>query len=280
MSKDQPNDRGNLNDLFRNGEEATKPAAESLQKSGQDLYPRLPSYSEVPSTHPSYLQYNPSNENYVPPWNNGSNVQDTGVPQRSRFGLIRGFHQQMYEQNQNSLQCCDCTSLQVTKHGSKDAKCNWGVISGLLLIILGVFALIMGFTLPQKTYTYSERQRLPPQEKEDVENIDFYIETFILSGLTVLSLGGIVVSVGILYPVCSRRGTSDESEDSAFSKYYGSEVYVKEEKVALSGKAGDQKTLVNFGFHKDVVPTDVTLRKVQPEREQTDLIQTDSKLVK
>ncbi|XP_031563283.1 uncharacterized protein LOC116298852 [Actinia tenebrosa] len=277
MSKDQPNDRGNSNDLFRHGEEKVTKSAESL-RDGQHIYPRLPSYSEVPSTHPSYLQYNHSNENYLPPWHNGSNVQDTGVPQGSRFGLIRGFHQQMYEQNQNSLQCCDCASFQVTKHGSKDAKCNWGVIFGLLLIILGVFALIMGFTLPQKSYTYSERQRLTPQEKEDIDNINFYIEIFILSGLTVLSLGGIVVSLGILYPACRRRGTPDEYNDSAFS--YGSEVYVKEEKVGLSGMEGDQKTLVNFGFHKNVVPTDVTLRKVQPETEQTIPFQADSKLFK
>lgn len=278
MSKDELNDRGDLNDLFRNGEEATQPVAESLQKdAGHNLYPRLPGYSEVPSTHASYLQYNHTNKNYVPPWNNGLTVHDTaaGVPQGSRFGLIRGFHQQMYKHDQTSSQCCDCTGLQGKQSGSQDAKCNLGVITGLLLMILGVFALIMGFTLPQKTYTDSERQRLTSQEREDVDNIDFYIAIFILSGLSVLSLGGIVLSVGILYPVCRRRASPDQSEDAAFSQYYGSEVYVKEEQVALPGKAGDQKTLVNFGFHKDVVPTDVTLRKVQPEREKPHPVQTD-----
>jgi hypothetical protein len=86
--------------------------------------------------------------------------------------------------------------------------------------------------------------------------------------------------MGILYPVCRNRG-KDEYEDSLINKYYDSEVYVKEEQLAApSGKPGDQKTLVNFGFHKDVVPTDVTLRKIQPEREPTEPLDVDKKLFK
>lgn len=161
----------------------------------------------------------------------------------------------MYEPTPQPLQCCDCSGMQ-SKHGTTDSKCNWGIICGGLLLILGVLALVMGFTLPQKTPTFEERRTMTVKELQDIERIEYYVEVFIIAGLAVLSLGGIIISAGILYPLC-RKGRDNYEE---YNKYYGSEVYVKKEDLTPFNKE-----VVNFGFHKDVVPTDMTLRKIQPE---------------
>jgi len=60
-------------------------------------------------------------------------------------------------------------------------------------------------------------------------------------------------------PLLRRR--ADHRYDEPI-RYLGSEVYVKSEDLPMT-KAG--KPSINLGFHKDVVPADISLRKIQPE---------------
>lgn len=223
--------------------------------SGSQLYPSLGNHDNAASTQQHNMPQYYYEQNQPPSYDE---IHHNNAHRGSRFGLIRGYHQQMYEPAPQPLQCCDCSGMQ-SRHGTeKDPKCNWGVICGILLLILGILALTMGFTLPQKTPTFDERRNLTDKELEDLQRIQFYVEVFIITGLAVLSLGGIVISAGILYPLC-RKGR-DNYEESYYNKYYGSEVYVKKDDLAPF-----DKQVVNFGFHKDVVPSDVSLRRIQPE---------------
>ena len=230
-------------------------------KEGDGLYPSL----ECNRSTASYDSMQHLYALHQPP--SYDEINRTGTHAGSRFGLIRGYHQQMYEPAPQPVQCCDCSGMQST-HDKQDPKCNWGIISGILLLILGVLALTMGFTLPQKTPSLEERKRLTEQELRDIERVELYVEVFIITGLTVLSLGGVVISAGILYPLC--RNGRNSYDESYFNKYYASEVYVKRD----DSVPPSSKQIVNFGFHKDVVPTDVTLRRIQPEREPKQNIDT------
>lgn len=223
-------------------------------KDGGHLYPSLENNRDTATYESMQQHYAP----HLPP--SYDEINRSGTHGGSRFGLIRGYHQQMYEPAPQPVQCCDCSGMQ-SRHDKKDPKCNWGIIIGILLLILGILALTMGFTLPQKTPTIEERRRLTEQELTDIERVEFYVEVFIITGLAVLSLGGIVISAGILYPLC--RNGRERYDESYLNKYYASEVYVKRD----DSVPPSSKQIVNFGFHKDVVPTDITLRKIQPERE-------------
>ena len=74
-----------------------------------------------------------------------------------------------------------------------------------------------------------------------------------------LSIGGLLISVALLLPLLRRR-TEHRGEEPI--KYFGSDVYVKSEELPLA-KSGAPS--IDRGFHKDVVPGDVALRKIQPE---------------
>lgn len=111
-----------------------------------------------------------------------------------------------------------------------------------------------------------------------MSQINLFIDVFVIAVLSVLSVGGLVISVALLMPLLRRR--TEHFHDEPI-RYFGSEVYVKSEQLPLS-KSG--MPTINLGFHKDIVPGDVALRKIQPESvksEPVDLIsQTNPPLLR
>ncbi|EDO35198.1 predicted protein [Nematostella vectensis] len=206
----------------------------------RDNFPRLPNYDEISATYPAH------GPGQLSQGNHGSEE----TPGNSRFGLIRGYHRQMYDQPQHSSQhCCDCTSQ--PKPASSSSP-NWAIICGILLLILGVLSLLMGFLLPPSPETL-------PQPRSEQPWLASFVDIFIISGLSVLCVGGLTVSCGLLLPLLRR--TREPHEESF--KFHGSEIYVKQEEPFT--KSGNPIGAVNFGFHRDVIPSDISLRKVQPE---------------
>lgn len=184
-----------------------------------------------------------------------------------RFGLIRGYHKHLYEPTPQQEPCCDCAPSRAKRSQLSDG-CNWGVAFGCILLIIGVIAILMGFMVPQKP-SISRNSHLTPEERHELNQINLFIDVFVIAGLSVLSVGGLLISVALLLPLLRRRTEHFHEEPI---KYFGSEVYVKSEHLPTS-KSG--KPTINLGFHKDVVPGDVALRKIQPESvksEPVDLI--------
>ncbi|KAL9980306.1 hypothetical protein ACROYT_G008870 [Oculina patagonica] len=174
-----------------------------------------------------------------------------------RLGLIRGYHRHMYEPIPQQGTCCDCAPGR-EKGAQSSECCNWGVAFGCVLLIIGVIAILMGFMVPQKP-PKTRNAHLTTEERHELNQINLFIDIFVISGLSVLSVGGLLISVALLLPLLRRR-TEHRCEEPI--KYFGSEVYVKSEHLPLS-KSGAPS--IDLGFHKDVVPGDVALRKIQPE---------------
>lgn len=174
-----------------------------------------------------------------------------------RLGLIRGYHRHMYEPIPLQGPCCDCAPSREKGAQSSDC-CNWGVAFGCVLLIIGVIAILMGFMVPQKP-PRTRNAHLTSEERHELNQINLFIDIFVISGLSVLSVGGLLISVALLLPLLRRR-TEHRCEEPI--KYFGSEVYVKSEHLP---KANAGAPSIDLGFHKDVVPGDVALRKIQPE---------------
>lgn len=180
-----------------------------------------------------------------------------------RLGLIRGYHRQMYEAVPQSGTCCECAPGGTRKVAATDG-CNWGVAFGCVLLIIGIIAILMGFMVPHTPST--THRHLSRKERYELSQINLFIDVFVISGLSVLSIGGLLISVALLLPLLRRRAEGRYDEPI---RYLGNEVYVKSEDLS-SNKSGTPS--INLGFHKDVVPADVALRKIQPEREKSEPI--------
>ena len=174
-----------------------------------------------------------------------------------RSVFTQGYHRHMHEPIPQQGPCCDC-SPDRSKRAHSSERCNWGVACSCVLLIIGVIAILMGFMVPQKPQK-SRHSHVSDEERKELHQINLFIDIFVISGLSVLSIGGLLISVALLLPLLRRR-TEHRCEEPI--KYFGSEVYVKSEQLPL---AKSRAPSIDLGFHKDVVPGDVALRKIQPE---------------
>ena len=166
-----------------------------------------------------------------------------------RLVFTQGYHRHMHEPIPQQGPCCDCVPDR-SKRAHSSERCNWGVACSCVLLIIGVIAILMGFMVPQKPQK-SRHSHVSDEERKELHQINIFIDIFVISGLSVLSIGGLLISVASLLPLLEEP-----------IEYFGSEVYVKSEQLPL---AKSRAPLIDLGFHKDVVPGDVALRKVQPE---------------
>lgn len=192
-------------------------------------------------------------------------------PNAPKLGLIRGYHRQMYKPEGGQLEEPCCNSLRT---GSKRVHpldgCNWGVACGCILLILGVLAILMGFMMPQKAY--GKFSDLKPEERDEMQKVDLFIDVFVVAGLSVLSVGGLVISVALLFPLLRRKSRGWNNYHNEPINFFGDEVYIKAEETSKDLTKPESKQAVNLGFHKDFEPGDVSLRKVQPKGEKAEPI--------
>lgn len=183
--------------------------------------------------------------------------------QAPRFGLIRGYHRQMYQSVSQKRICCECTTEDGVPMPS-ERRCNWGVACGCVLLIIGIIAILMGFLVPPKSSIRNAHAHLSPEQRQELNQINLFIDMFVISGLSVLSVGGLLISGALLLPLLRRRTEHNYDEPI---RYFGNEVYVKTEDLPMNNSG---KRSIDLGFHKDVVPADITLRKIQPESEKSE----------
>ena len=174
-----------------------------------------------------------------------------------RLVFTQGYHRHMHEPIPQQGPRCDCAPDR-TKRAHSSERCNRGVACSCVLLIIGVIAILMGFMVPQKPQK-SRHSHVSDEERKELHQINLFIDIFVISGLSVLSIGGLLISVALLLPLLRRR-TEHRCEEPI--KYFGSEVYVKSEQLPL---AKSRAPSIDLGFHKDVVPGEVSLRKIQPE---------------
>lgn len=133
-----------------------------------------------------------------------------------------------------------------------------------MLLIIGIIAILMGFLVPPKSSIRNAHAHLSPEQRQELNQINLFIDMFVISGLSVLSVGGLLISGALLLPLLRRRTEHKYDEPK---RYFGNEVYVKTEDLPMNNSG---KRSIDLGFHKDVVPADITLQKIQPESEKSE----------
>lgn len=193
---------------------------------------------------------------------NGDHHASNPPSQSPRFGLIRGYHRQMYKPARlQSGTCCGCNDPHSNTGPAVMCECcNCGVVCGCVLLGVGLIAILTGFMLPQKGWTW---RRLSHKEIDELNRIKNFIDFLVIFGLTILAVGGLVVSFSLLWPFL--RPKRDYNEDPV-SALIGSDVYVKaEKKPAANSETG---SYLSLGFHREFEAGDVSLQRVQPHAER------------
>ena len=128
-----------------------------------------------------------------------------------------------------------------------------------MLLGLGVFAVLMGFILPQRGRT---GRRIYPDDINDLEKISIFVDIFVIFGLSVLSVGGLVVSFSIPWPFIRPRRQYEE--DAVF--LLGGDIYVKAEEKSTNNLGTG--SFLNVEFHKDFESGDISVQRIQPWSER------------
>ncbi len=125
-------------------------------------------------------------------------------------GLLLGYHKEMYkdafEKPTLRERCC-------AVYCARNSKTSWAFAVSAIFIIIGTLATLYGYFIPSMymslttgvnsnlTTTIRDKSRL---ERETESMMKMYRErdVFVLVGLSVLFLGGLILSLALLVPLC------------------------------------------------------------------------------
>lgn len=180
--------------------------------------------------------------------------EDTDYPDY-HFGLIRGYHREMYEEPRTRQWFLCCQSVD-TDTASRIRRRNrvlsyqlMGVLFGAIFVFFGITSLILTVVFSDddaKEYLWS---------KLDVPSR--YIHVIAVAGLTVLALGSALISLCLLVPECVGRA---HGHDAPRFWCTTGDLYVKHaEKMAPN-----QFLYFDAALYGDFVGNP-NLKKVQPE---------------
>lgn len=118
------------------------------------------------------------------------------------FGLIRGYHKEMYNENKQkqSTLCGSWESDTSRRIRERNRVLSWqvaGVIFGGVFVFLGIIFILVSFMVSW----YDARDYF----WQSLEVLSAYNRILAIAGLTVLSLGSALVSLCLLVPVCMER---------------------------------------------------------------------------
>ena len=151
-------------------------------------------------------------------------------------GLLFGYHKDMYRDGQQRpsmlKQCCAiyCARGSVT---------SWVLSFSIGIMIVGILCTVYGYYLPEMYLSLSsdidgnmtmidKNQKHFEKEAKNLRKMYHDKDAFIVSGLVIVFLGGIVISLSLLLPLCLRRGV----ERIPFS----SQITVKNELGSISSR--------------------------------------------
>lgn len=157
-----------------------------------------PNPQEYPSSIPCQTQDD------APYQTNLFSYEDTEHHPNYHFGLIRGYHREMYEEQQpSSRQWLCCQSLDqdtVRRIKRRNRVLSYqvsGILCGAVFVFFGITSLILTFIVSSdETKEYLWRSL-------DIPSL--YIHIIAIVGLTILTLGSALVSFCLLVPTCLGR---------------------------------------------------------------------------
>ena len=171
------------------------------------------------------------------------------------FGLIRGYHRELYEEPQSQRRFLCCQSLDretVDRIKRRNRVLSYqitGILFGAVFVFFGIIALIVTFVVSSdesKDYFW-----------HSLEIPSMYVHIIAIIGLTVLSLGSAMISFCLLVPIFV--GHIQRQDSPRFWCTTGDMYYKQAEKMAPN-------QFLYFDaapYGKFVGNTDV--RKIQPE---------------
>lgn len=120
------------------------------------------------------------------------------------FGLIRGYHNEMYDGNKQKNPLCLCCSWPEKETSRRIARKNralmwqiFGVILGMAMSFIGLISLIVSFLVS------SDGSRKYIWDSFKISTAQIHILAIV--GLSVLTMGSALVSLCLLVPTCSGR---------------------------------------------------------------------------
>lgn len=129
--------------------------------------------------------------------------EDSEYYHNYHFGLIRGYHREMYDENtrENWFLCCqplDRETVNRMKRRNRVLSCQvLGILFGAFFVFVGISSLVVSFLVS------SDETKEYFWHSLDVPTM--YIHIIAIVGLTVLTLGSALISFCLLVPVCIRR---------------------------------------------------------------------------
>lgn len=178
------------------------------------------------------------------------------------FGLIRGYHNEMYEGSKQSKYrclCCSCSEQNMSDRlvrRNRALACQIvGVIFGVAFVFIGLTSIIVSFIVS------SDGARKYLWDSFQISSA--YIHVLALVGLTVLTMGSALVSLCLLVPVCIGR---DHTQDVAGPWCTAGDVYVKNSEKSYNLSA-DQFLYFDDALYRELFGK-ALVKKVQPEIEQ------------
>lgn len=177
------------------------------------------------------------------------------------FGLIRGYHNEMYEESKQSKYHCLCCSWSEQDIAERLVRRNRilacqivGVICGVAFVFIGLTSLIVSFIVS------SDGARKYLWDSFQISSA--YIHVLAIVGLIVLTIGSAMVSLCLLVPLCIEQV---HTQDVAGSWCTAGDVYVKNAEKNYNFSANQflyfDAALYRKLFGKAVV------KKIQPEIE-------------
>ena len=142
-------------------------------------------------------------------------MKDEASNKNEKVGLLFGYHKEMYRDTETkpslAKQCC-------VVYCARGSMISWSLSFSIGIIIIGVLCTLYGYYLPvmylslsseidtNMTLVGKSKMRFE-KEAKSLNKMYHDRDAFIISGLAILFLGGLVISVSLLLPLCYSRGT-------------------------------------------------------------------------
>ena len=140
--------------------------------------------------------------------------RDESPSKNEKVGLLFGYHKEMYKDKEKKpsllSQCC-------AVYCAKGSLTSWLISFSIGIMIIGILCTLYGYFLPAMYLSLSpeidanmtlidKNENRFKKEMKSLNDIYYDRDAFIISGLVILFVGGLVISMSLLLPLCIGRG--------------------------------------------------------------------------
>lgn len=139
--------------------------------------------------------------------------QEKSSKKDENIGLLFGYHKEMYRDKQKKVpiltQCC-------AVYCARGSITSWTISFSIGLVIIGVLCTLYGYFLPMMYLSLSSEinanmtlvnkdKKYFETEAKSLNEIYSEKDAFVISGLVILFIGGLMMSLSLLVPLCVGR---------------------------------------------------------------------------